>query len=374
MMSRVFNALLGGLACGVFVIAISAAPRAAAQSAPTLNPAITTKVGSLTSDEQAQVAAYVSYWLERLEATDSSTSAMAQVQKSMRSLGDTPFALPNVSPSFRQTYSNLLVPGLERKLSTATSSDRDRVAVRCLYVASRLGTDAALTLIVRDIESRDPLRRNAAAGRAKLAMQDVGAAGTLITPASVTSLLRATVKSAKEESSAPALQRQLELLDEIHLAALKLAAQVPTFADQAHNERINALGARAPRLGVEVIEVDAIVMFLRGLRQHFIANAASHGVHGPVLATHITTILRTAHEQWEETEGDRVLSDAYQRLVTECESFLKFIDQTLRIGSAAPTPNTKLTQHWTDRAKAEFEQDLAQWDQRMQMDPYRSGG
>jgi hypothetical protein len=355
--------------CGaILALVVVPAPRALGQSG-TLPRDITQPSAPLTEGQRSQVAQFVEQWIGRLETPIDNPAARQSIDQARRALAgpQTLTAPGGLSPHFRSVYSELLIPHLQRILG----GDDDRAAVDALHIASKLGTDAAMNLVIEQIESDNPHLRAAAAARARLGVADFQAGGTrtMVAPAVVTTLARTTAEMATVESEPFALQRQIELLNAVHSAAL--AREIGALANDVEAARRNLLDYRADRLANS--EIDAMTVLIDTLRDHYQFTPEIQQAEGPGLAGSIHKLLASATRNWDEAQNQASVREAYERLIADCESFLGFIDKIVRRAQVPPTPNTQLPQHWEQNDRPGYEEDLQQWELLFDDEPYRSG-
>ncbi len=319
----------------------------------------------VTPAQRAEIAGFVAHWVQELGSDSTMPDAFTRITNANRALGSNIFRSPEVSVPFRLAYSEALTPHLTRLIGGSDVA----AAVRAMNIAARLGTDAALNLLINEISSADPTRRNAAARSARLAVQDfqVGAARSIVTPAAISTLARKVEQSALEEANAFALQRQVEVLDAIFNAAVARPDALTGMDTAIQDARIRVLAAQAARISPH--EADTLTMMVATLRAHYQASPARQATDGPKLATAVNTMLATCLRDWDEVRRDSAALSSFQRLVEDSENFLIFIDSTLR--SSSSTPKTQLKQSWQSNDKQRFKTDHEQWSSILQREPYR---
>lgn len=319
----------------------------------------------LTPAQKAEVAAFVAHWVRELSSDVSMPDAYTRISNANRALGSNIFRSPEVSVPFRVAYSEALVPQLQQLLNGPDAAS----AARAMNIAARLGTDAALNLLINEIASPDAMRRNAAARGARLAVQDfqVGSARSVVTPAAISTLVRKVEQAALEEASPFALQRQVEVLDAVFNASLARPDVLQGMDAAVQDARIRVLAAQAARIAPH--EADTLTMMVATLRAHYQATPSRQANDGPRLASAVNTILATCLRDWEEIRRDPTTLASFQRLVEDSENFLIFIDSTIRSNSAPP--RTQLKQSWQSNDKQRFKSDHEQWAALLQREPYR---
>ncbi|MGI9014656.1 MAG: hypothetical protein ACR2GY_10455 [Phycisphaerales bacterium] len=323
---------------------------------------ITESTRELSNEQMAEVAAFVDTWVKALEQEDS----LKSVQNARRALANSQNLSPggSFSPYFRRAYSDILTPRLAQLISGTNA----RAAVDAIMIASRIGTDRALDLVIEQIESSDARLRTAAAGRAILAVQDVPANRSMISPSSLATLARKVKSAAQAETSPYALQRQVELLDAIHLTAELGGGTLANVLSDVHKGRLDVLGARAERL--KAADADALIMMIGSLRRSYQADGVdAKRLEGPILARHLNAVLTSASEHWDVLENDDAAWDSFKRLIADTESMLIFIDTS--IAAASTTPQTRLPDHWDRRDKPQFQRERELWTEHLKLDPYR---
>lgn len=335
----------------------------------TLPREITNPRGALSDGQRAQVEQFVDTWMKQLVTPMADPNARQSIDQARRALAgpQTLTAPGGLSPHFRTVYSDALMPLLQR----AIAGDDDRAAVEALHIAAKLGTDASMTLVTNVIEDANPHRRAAAAARARLGVIDfqTGGSRTMVAPAIITTLARKVGQVAMNETEAYALQRHIELLNSIQAAAQ--AQQIAALADDVEAIRKDLLDQRADKLGNS--EVDAIIVLLDTLRDHYQFTPETQQQDGPELAASIRKLLAAASRNWDAAQNETSVREAYERLIADSESFLSFIDKTTRRAQQPPTPNTQLAEHWDRRDKPQFDQDLEEWDALLSNAPYNGG-
>lgn len=320
-----------------------------------------TQAGRALSDEQeAQIVVFIQHWLPGLTAEDD----FKKIDQARQALGlRQAHSFPGgISPFFRRAYSDLLEPHLIPIIQGANR----RAAIDALLIAARLGTDAGMKLLIERIDSEDPHLRSAAAGRAILAITDIQNNRSMVAPALVSNLARQVARMARSEPTGYAMQRQLELLNAIHLTADLDPDTFGLLASTVHKNQIAVLGAQGEDL--QPGDVDAMTMLLGTLRSTFqVAPAAVQKDEGTVLAKHIRAILKAAYEDWDEAHQLRPVHESYARLIDDAERFLSFIDRSV---AGTQTPDTKMNQYWRERDKPLYQRDLDRWNEHLSQPPY----
>ena len=349
----------------IWLVALATLLSTQAMAQSSLPRSITETSSDLTGEQLGQIGSFIDRWIEVLTLPESTAQ---EIQRARRALANRDMLNPpnGFSIKFRQQYSNMLEP----KLESILAGDNQRAAIDALLIASRLGTDDALQLVIDQIKSDSAAIRTAAAGRAILAMTDIPLKRSLIVPPKVSELARETSEQAMIESSPYALQRQLELLHAIELTALLEGNQYRQIAGDVHRMQLRVLGAQAESL--QSAEVDAITMMIGRLRRTYQqADNSVQKTEGPILASHLKKLLNSVDENWEAADADRQTLAAYERLIEDSESFLIFIDSSIARPNA--TPSTKLKQHWVDRDKPKFDADREIWNEHLTQPPYNAG-
>jgi len=354
---------LTALSWGVLILALFGAT-GVASAQPALPRDITQSRAALTDEQRVAVAEYVRFWVTRLTPPADAPDRWKQVSDARKRLTSTLFNAPEVSAYFRQEFAGAIVPELRRILA----SNDERAALDALCVASEIGTDTGLDLVIDHLNSPSTIRRVAAAGRAKLAVRafQQGAMKSMVLPDTISRLARETTKAAQAETDPIALQRQFELLDAIYTATLA-DTRIAAFTDQAQANRLAVLGDRAAKL--RTAEVDAVNLYLGNLKQNFIGVPARQTRDGKVLADHIRVILGRCEAAWESAQNDALARQMYVDLLEQCENFLKLIDPIMR--PTAQRLNTEIKPAWEKRDYQRFRDDVSKWNDVIRNPPYR---
>ncbi len=336
------------------LLALGATQMCRAQNPPQPLPMGMVGAAELTPQQLEQITVYVKFFGERLN----SASEPAEVESARAAL-IAPLNQPNaarlVSPVFRLEYSKAATPEMQRAFGGA---DLHR-AVNALLVLSQLGESRAADAVLQQAEPAKPWQVRLQAASALRVLLQGGALDPKRSP-----------QVAKRVRDAAAREDNGLVLAHL-LAAIDAASETvqPEFKEQVRGFLVDAMVSIADRLaqhnGFAGPTVDAFVKELDRFHLRFRRLPGPEQASlGKRLAPALGKVLAHILTNWDAAQADQA---KVERLVGACETFLQFINISLK-GAAAPEIN--LRNEWSNGDKAKFEAGVTAWQDLLNKPPY----
>lgn len=295
---------------------------ALAQSAPS-NLSRLSEQHTFSENDRSAIQAFVDRELAKINSDDPSqrTQGRQKLIADLQGLGAS-----RVTPAFRITYSEVLIPELKDVLSGDDTSQ----AIVAEQVASRLGTDTAVTLLDAHVDARDE-------ERPAVRLWAAGGIGQMIDSPSVdavrmTRTLRRLADAAKNETSWAVLNQQMRTL---HLA---VSSDRP---DSAEREEIRTAGRALQaevladaiaRMGSGQIElVLAIEPATRRLRDQFLAPDLFDSQRDLIVKTApaLSGLYGASLDAWEPLKADDRMGRITGRALNTGEVMIVLMDNAI---------------------------------------------
>lgn len=173
------SSLLRSAIAGLIALAAVALVGAAKAQTTVIPDEFIAKTTGLSSDELSLVEQYAAQALADLQSPDAATRNRA------RSRLAGPMSRPSVSVAFRQAYSNVVTPGLR----ASSSSSDELVIAPAVFIAGRLATQDAWSIIEPALAHESVSVRIAAGGAAQAMMRAVQDSAPALQPAAVSRIV-----------------------------------------------------------------------------------------------------------------------------------------------------------------------------------------
>lgn len=307
-------------------------------------PSITRHASSstLTDAQRREVRNYVQYWCQQLEGGDSARIARARAQLIE------PLRAPGLRLVFRDEYSRITVPELERILSANTPSVLS--AINAVQVAGALGTEASLRLIVdradSDRETRMPVRLWASHAFRLVLEEDA------IQTARLTPFVRDFSRAAERETNWMVLNRQIEGLAKVRTSQSR-ERQIAVL--HAATERAKANDGGPAQL-MEPIRLG--ILMLRD--QYLDLSGQEQTDFGKAIGRLLGQVIEIPPLHWNTAREHEEHHHVYRSALRMSESLLRIVDQRVRGGSPPPLG---LENAWESGDREAYEGILTRWRQ-----------
>jgi hypothetical protein len=332
---------------------------------PPLSTLVITAV-DLSGDPENQVKQYVAYWANLLVTS----TRPEDVEKARTQLIE-PLNRLNVTPSldFRGVYSKLLIPDLEK----AIAGSNPHAAVNALIIASQIGTDNAMRLLLNQCDKTSQpvwqLRLQAAFGAKN--MLDKSQALKFAASKNLDWAKRLRDASRVEESS-HVLRHQFAAIGAADHKGLKTTER-KQVRDYLLESLVNTV-ERAERANNNphyspLIEAAGSAVGL--IRDKFLDNSltkAEKETLGRESAAVLVKLLALVNSTWPNAQADEHAKRTMSYIVGACEGYLTRIDATLK--GEGQELKTHLRQGWDSGSKDGFDADLKQWQDAVAKSPY----
>ena len=206
---------------GVLVGIVIAAPTLARD----IPPEVVRNAGAIQGDQQTAIQAHVTQNVPDLR------DPQTQKRKEARQKLLEPLADAEVSVSFRQAYTNVLVP----ELAPLVKDPSDVVAISGLIIAGKLATERAAGLVVPELQAKAASVRYVAVSAIGDTLNATGNSAAAIRADTGVDLVRALEKQLVEETD-PFIVHRLVL-------SLREGMSGPKQLDQVRGESLRALSA-----------------------------------------------------------------------------------------------------------------------------------
>lgn len=349
----------------VMAVAGVLSSRSLAQGAPRPLGQDITGSTQISDEQRAAIKAYADYWCGMLNdehsKPDQVEKARAELIRPLQQIQQ------NISPSFRFEYSKTLVPCLEQPIKCTSL----HAAVNSIIVASKLGTDRAINLLLAhtDLQTQScwQIRLQAAFGCQGLLQ------GEALDVRKMSEAVKKLRDAAKREDNNLVLRHQLAAIDAADHSPLKpeerqqmraaLVDAVITVVDQI------ARNAAAPEPSPLVDGVHSAVVLLRS---KFVQANTMQGPEkedvAKKLGPSLGQLLSYASTHWTAIQADENAKKRYGMMVGSWEGFLGHLATSAKPGGNGPA--TELRKPWDTGDKAKFDTDLRLWLDIVNQPPY----
>jgi hypothetical protein len=349
----------------LFIISTLAVAAPALAQTPPRSPdvSITSASGPLSADQTAKVRSWADYWSARLGRADVEPESIESARDELvRPLSP----LNQPSGVFRDQYARALVDSL----AAVIKGDDEHAAVNAVIVASGLGTDSSLDLLLRHANSadepRDSIRMRAASGCYVTIMD-----ATDPDPAKRIKLQGRTLNRSVRELGEAAGKEQ----DPIALR-YQLYAMLEVDTAQAREELVEAIRGvieeiRGHNNGPSPL-IEPVHLALAGLRNQYISprlDAGEKRTLGTQLGPCLGRLLDVVNQHWANARAAAQTEELYKEVVGVSEVFLGLVDGQVRGPDQLPRSNFRGA--WAGDDPAGFSQDLQRWNAVLSRDPYK---
>lgn len=339
--------------------------RALGQAPPPPLSTVIVSATQLTDEQGNQVRQYIAYWSNLLV----NGSKPEDVEKGRKELTE-PFMRLNVKPSldFRGEYSRALLPELEK----AIAGNNMHAAINAIIVASQLGNQGALNLLLRESDkthqSSWQIRLQAAHGT-KVILQSK----LIDQEQRIVDSAKRMRDAARIEDNSLVLRHQFAAIDAADHSALPAAQRktLRAFLLESMTDALDRIerGNNNPHINPLLESVAGSVALVR---EKYLENALSQNERndlGKDVAPLLVRMMEIAAKSWETAQADPASKRLVSFLIGTSEGFLTTIDQNLR--GEAQMLRTKLREAWDGGSQESFTAELAQWRDLVAKPPYK---
>ncbi len=333
------------------------------QSRPTPPGTDITSTTELSKEQQDKVKAWSDYYTGVLKAASSKPEEIEAARAELRRPLDNP---PPISIIFRYHYSSVVVPELEKVI---TSSNNIHACVNALLALSLLESDRAANLLLNNTHSQDQkkwqLRLQAAFGCEMILKSDV------LEPRTYKTAAKQLAQAAKVESNPMILRHQLAAIDIADHASLKSEDRQAIRQELA--DALSAVIDRVVKSGPGNNPQEMFSTITSGillLRDKWIGKSMAEPelrTIGQKIGGSLGQLLSYSAAHWEDGHADEKSKRTYEVLISACEAFLDRIDRVVR---PSGTPQTKLAPAWAGNDKTKYQADLELWLAPLRLSPY----
>lgn len=340
--------------------------RAAAQAPPPPLSTVVITAVELTDEQINQVKQYVAYWANLLVTS----SKPEDVEKARNQLNE-PLNRLSVTPSldFRGVYSKQLLPELEK----AIAGSNPHAAVNALIIASQIGTDNAMRLLLdqcdKTIQPVWQLRLQAAFG-AKTMLDDSQA--LKFASSKTLDWAKRLRDASRNEESSHVMRHQFAAIGAADHNGLKTTER-KQVRDYLLESLVNTV-ARAERANNNPHHsplIEAAGSAVGVVRDKFLDNSLTKPEKetlGRDSAAVLVRLLAVVNTTWQASQADDHAKRTMSYIVGACEGYLTRIDATLK--GEGKELKTHLRESWDTGRKDGFDADLKQWQDAVAKPPY----
>ena len=328
-MTTVRRRLIRHAAC---LVTLCLATPAMAQSAPG-NLSRLAEQHTFSENDRAAVGAFVDRELGKMASDD----AAARTQGRQKLIADLQgLGASRVTPEFRTVYAEILLPRLKVLIDGPETSQ----AINAQQVASRLGTDSAVTLLDAHVDIQDE-------SRAAVRLWAAEGMGTMVDNPSVnavriTRALRRLAGAARNETSWAVLNQQLRTLGAAVASSRKEQPEREEIQRTGRTLQADVLANAIDRMGNGQVDfILAIEPTTRRLLQQFLATELFETQRDLIIKTApaLSGLYGATLDSWDGLQADKRLGQVAGRSLNSGEVVIVLMDNALMGQSTEAHPD-----------------------------------
>lgn len=345
----------------ILALVLAAPLRCMAEAPPPPLPLDLVSASDLSNEQLSAVKKYGEYWVAVLAEPKSKPEEIETARVRLIQ----PLQGFNVSVTFRNAYSKIIVPPLQAIIDQKNGAIH--ASINAIIVLSQLGTDRAVTALLEHCNAQSEKRW-------QIRLQAAYCCRTLLRaetldPKKVLDAAKRLRDAAKVEDN--------NLILRHHFAAIDAADHNPLPAPDRQAlrklfiETLNSVVDQLPKdkpSGLIDAITSAIALLGAKLRATQIVDSTEKKAIGQSVGPRLGQLLTHAAANWDAGHADVDLQKKFSLMLGVSEGFLPFIDGYVR--GDGKSPQTKLRDAWNSGDKAKFDADVAQWVPVLTQPPY----